>query len=910
MTDEHPELAWTDIWARMDRDERHQATEAFVRWLRHGPDNVVNNYAPGFLRAFARHVRFRPNTLKQMKPRNLAALLAKHCRGFFDERDWPLLFQSHYMDNHAALMCRFLDLCGIPHDDTGAVTVKFDPPPDVLPVAEMLTQEYGRDVVIRYFMVLLLHEPGSWAFVRPALRMLLADEDATACSPQEPPPDVEEDAEEASGLPPELGDEFTQLDRVLIDQIVTTAAREERGLSPEQLLDLIGTVHALDTRRNRTYFHLGLMDALLPMQDPDVNRPEMNDKRREWYLAGLLAGFARKRDMDSLLEWIERCQGDFQRAAATPGGAGASMANTLFDVLTDADHDQPALTLLRGQIETTGPGLRWAALNRASGLLRDGEIAAAKAILDVLHDFIKETGCETDDEEKIGFCARVCRKIGQAYQAAGDLVKARKFFAQLLENPSFVNADLLADIGLAEAGFATLQQVSLGGDGEQRSNTREALESGRPRFEEAIARFGDEATHAHYLLAVSAYLEYMDKRSNDEIRESALRHAESALAGMLGSKQEPAYRRLGLLGRCRFMLATMRLASLDPALALAAKRQWDRIDPDAGLFAEEHLAKVLDWAELVDRNLALEIGESIWRTRGGTALTLLRGHDWLAESPWLRGRLVDLARDENQARQERFDLWTLLVPALIRAGDSALAEEGLDTLESLVDDDVSTLGDAFLEWITAPENTDPVWTEADRLRARYRVLRRQGNDEQSFAELRNLFFALRNHDPEEATQLIGLFKEQNAPPEFWRDLTVPECATETPDDDREDIEVRLREGEQVRVLFIGGNEIQARYDERIRGRITRDWPGVEIEFEHTGWSSNWGTIVDKLRKKAEASDAVVLMSMMRTMLGRTMRAALNDPPRPWVPCTGRGHDALERSIRRAVIVGMKKKNKP
>ena len=61
--------------------------------------------------------------------------------------------------------------------------------------------------------------------------------------------------------------------------------------------------------------------------------------------------------------------------------------------------------------------------------------------------------------------------------------------------------------------------------------------------------------------------------------------------------------------------------------------------------------------------------------------------------------------------------------------------------------------------------------------------------------------------------------------------------------------------------------------------------------------------VDKLRKLARESDAVVLMSMMRPLLGRTIRAALNDPPRLWVPCTGRGKQALTESIRRAAIVG-------
>ncbi len=37
------------------------------------------------------------------------------------------------------------------------------------------------------------------------------------------------------------------------------------------------------------------------------------------------------------------------------------------------------------------------------------------------------------------------------------------------------------------------------------------------------------------------------------------------------------------------------------------------------------------------------------------------------------------------------------------------------------------------------------------------------------------------------------------------------------------------------------------------------------------------------RDPAEA-DVVVIMTMMRTLLGRHVREALNDPPRPWVLC--------------------------
>jgi hypothetical protein len=118
------------------------------------------------------------------------------------------------------------------------------------------------------------------------------------------------------------------------------------------------------------------------------------------------------------------------------------------------------------------------------------------------------------------------------------------------------------------------------------------------------------------------------------------------------------------------------------------------------------------------------------------------------------------------------------------------------------------------------------------------------------------------------------------------------------------IETRLRAGEAVQVLFIGGNETQARYDALIREELTAQWPGLRIRFEHTGWSSNWGRDVDRLLRLAKASDAVVIMHMIRTMLGRALRERV---VRPWVPCTGTGRGMLLQSIREAALVGVEQR---
>ena len=81
---------------------------------------------------------------------------------------------------------------------------------------------------------------------------------------------------------------------------------------------------------------------------------------------------------------------------------------------------------------------------------------------------------------------------------------------------------------------------------------------------------------------------------------------------------------------------------------------------------------------------------------------------------------------------------------------------------------------------------------------------------------------------------------------------------------------------------------------------------MRLVFEHTGWSSNWGRDVPRLLKAAGESDAVVLMPMMRTMLGRTLREKIDCP---WIACTSTGKGGMLSSVRCAAMVAVEQKLK-
>lgn len=107
--------------------------------------------------------------------------------------------------------------------------------------------------------------------------------------------------------------------------------------------------------------------------------------------------------------------------------------------------------------------------------------------------------------------------------------------------------------------------------------------------------------------------------------------------------------------------------------------------------------------------------------------------------------------------------------------------------------------------------------------------------------------------------------------------------------------------EPVLVLFVGGTEVQARYVKQIERSVRdRHGGGVRVEWFLTGWTGNWIDDAKRIEAKLPGASVLILMSFVRTMLGRRLRRAAGRAQVPWVACTGHGRAALEDAIDRAV----------
>ena len=888
-------IKWTEIWKLFEPDEQHEACLCLIENFKENRSGVVTRRV---LRRVAEGTGSRLPTVEALledNPNKIAATIRTRAAALLDEESWCSLFTSYYTRRKSGLLSEFLDQVGIEHDEHGvARSNDFSRPSQELvakAVANLL-RSYTVKELARYFAVLVRHRQG-WDFVaveRDRLLQIIGSERTS----EERSAVAQAESAAASSM------EFTVLDRVLIEQVVRAAMQIEGSLDAVQVEELIETTARLSDKWYRAQFHLGFMDVLLPGRAPRFERPGDNQQRRAWYLAGVIAGLVRSHDTAGLHKVCDERGDDLRTTLTDPGGPGASIARTAFRLLLETGRITDGVKILRGQLDYLGLDFANEALETATLFIRQANFEAAKALVDELtqHSF--------DEDEEAGveiFQLQLSRRRAQCLQAAGDFEGAEREYREILKTGEDKSSpDLLADIGLAKGRFRSLADVRLPEGLEERIAMRESLARGEDCFHEAVERFGSRSPKAAYALAVLGYLRwrFATEKEKEARREQAAVSASAAVSSILSSEYAAVYRELGALGQSYFMLAVARMSGLDDVQGREAMAAWQAITEEAGRLPLPDLKVLMQAAEPYSSAIADAIAESVWNYRREEATSILIDGPWMSRSPRLRTAVISIARQEQTPRTERIRLWKALIPQLIKANDFVFAEEGLSELEKLAQTETDCA--SVLDFYADRKNYDPVLKEADAGWARIYLLRRLGRDAECVAELRRLFFVVRDNQPWEAEQILQAAEDWNLDPRLREQLraAMPRLESEA----SPNVEERLRRGESVRIVFIGGNEVQARYDVDVREEIREKWPGVNVHFEHTAWSSNWGREIDRLTGRANEADAVVLMYMMRTMLGRQLRAALK---KPWIPCTSTGKGGILLSLQRAARVGLEQR---
>ena len=891
-------LNWQNLFCGLSEDDRislislwnqeSKGDSRTAKWLKDAWEHHVKKLAS--------RMRVRPKFLLKVPESDLIRKMSFHAAGIIKDNDlWEYLFRCFYFNFRTNLMCDFLDALEIPHNAEGEIDDGFHEQPTkevFINALKIMAQSHDQKQVSHYVRTLLLMGEGDsqsiWLHLRDAWKAVQNELSDNGTNELEA--DTPSGVEENQTLPISNIDEFTTLDEIIIHQIVASASHELGALSHDKLDDMIQELIELNHHRTRNYFHLGYAESLVFNREPDMKRPELNDERKGWYVCGALVGSDRRGDKHQYTKIFKSHQDIVSKSLESKGYLPVAFSNHLMSTFAAAGEHYFAKKMLKVRLQQQNSVRDFVeGLKIAEHLLHQDSAEQALEYLSVLDSF-------ADHKVHPSYRIQLKRRLAQAKQQLGLFRDAQTSLEEVLQEKE--TPELFADLGMVKAGIRSIREVHIPNHEDQRYALFKALEKGGDSFKRAIDLGKSNPTNAHYLLAISNYLNFF-KNKAEGARKAACEHARSAISGMMSSASKSVYQSSGLLGGAQFVEVCALAHSFDESAASKIANKWECISEDSGSFPSVDLAFLLDGLVLIDGKVAADVAFSIWRYhqdeawdvfKTTQAFTIILEH---ARHELLEA-VIAFVRNENVASSVRFEMSRELLNGLRgRAVNHKLrliAEEALDQLEILACKEES-LGNLFLENIKESHFYAPFWTEEDALWAQVRISRRYGNDSHCEAVLPRLFYMYRDEKPFMAEQVVEQFRSWSIANE-----TCDELERSLPTRDRKEIEGSPR---AVNLVFIGGNETQEKYDESVRRWLEDNLPNVSIHFEHTGWSSNWGREVDRLLNIIDQSHAVIIMQMIRTQLGRTLR---KKSTRPWIPCTGTGLGAIKGSVMEAVRV--------
>ena len=646
----------------------------------------------------------------------------------------------------------------------------------------------------------------------------------------------------------------------------------------------------LNANRHRTWFHLGFLDTI-EGREPDADTIESSERARGWYLAGAVRALARRRDSPAIEELYDRHLSDGRRLLGDRHEAGAEVALLLFNALCDGGRRADALVALAPTaVWKGGADFFDRLLKEARVLLAASRAADASPIVGLLSDAL-DVLRRGDERPRAGLVEEVALLRALADRLHGGFERAAETLTPVANLAiAALAAQARSDLGLVACRIRSLAEVRLPASAADLPSTARSLAPGRDAFAKGSVPENPRRAQADYALGVF----HLASGAVEEARVPL----ERAVAALLGG--DAVAEGHGVLARARLYLGLALAESLDTGRALEAT---DHALAGAKALGAETpvyvLARILIALAAQRAELGARAVAALYDVVGDRLLDAAAGSGLLAGHEALRETLAARAEDPRRSRPARAADALALLRESLACHDVPRATRALANLEDLADDADGRA--RLLALLEVRSNYDPAWDATEASDARVRLLEADGRYAEAAGLLTAMAHEVVSKDAERGLVVAEGVLERiagygRALPdaglvarvEALRRAAAPELPT-----------VRRPVG---RVYVVGGNEVQARYEAWLREEVARRWPDVALDFDFTGWSSNWGRELPVIERRVADADAVVIMRFIRTMLGRALREFCGRHAKPWVACTGHGRDSLLGAIERAVAL--------
>ncbi len=695
----------------------------------------------------------------------------------------------------------------------------------------------------------------------------------------------------------------TALDRHFIAQIVREVRRQKEDLASARntLLPLLGELEKLDPLRLQTSFLPGLLDA---MTEAGVGLSVAGDNvyRRSWYLAGFAQGLMRTRTHAEMAAWIRSLSREYRSALfnVDPRAAGLVMENLVFEWLPKASEHVLASEILRAQA-AQNPSFVRGQLALAFRCRDSRDRKAMKGVLGQvdsgsLHSLEEiEPGCLAMMEYLLGELRRMESRFADAeqhYQKAMASAEADKVpgLSELVLVLSDLQISDVQDLVISERSVRELR----GGLVRARDILERQLKISSDWLPRLLAALHDLLVQQRHLLG--------PEMIGGTMRGVVADLDSSASTSRFGAE---------FVQRIEAWAAIADLMAVNGELAAESTRSlalWlDSVLPDQRP-PSEFLYRALEGSIACGVSDATDLAETLLKSFGAGSLDRLPIEDIARHSPAVAsGILVHLREEGRGIRPEaRFHFAGKLIHALLKSTGERVAEavaDAFDLMQQLAMLHQGVRADFERLCLREGDNLAACLDPDSRLEALLAVAQ-AADDAEWCAKAAKLLLprAVQREDDGFLEELIELVEAtgygDEVPGHYRHRLKERHQRTESA--------IRLRSYSEVRLVYVGGNEIQQQYEEAIAETLRQKFPGIMVRFHFPGWTSNWHVELEAVQNTLSSVKprVVVLSTLVRTQFGRNLRRLLGESNIQWRSCTGRGRASIERALRGAIAVSI------
>jgi hypothetical protein len=891
-----------ECWELLGASNRQAAITAF---LSHGAERVDKDL-PGFKK-------------EVLKLSGVAPIIK-----LFD--GWPLSLQvrkslqlfdknrlADYRDNlvrywllveHRPLICATLDAAGIPNEN-GYIDDDYNEATIDMWQKGMAALWAHEELPVRLYLGYVLigtRKPGAegiWEVLAKALGKGSAKEGVPETLKVIAVPPGKNDAmveivDQVQAARAEDSGEFLLYEQEIIKALVRGAISRTDAVDAEDAVEMARQVIDAAAGRARCFFLLGFAQALHRRKPDLTDIPGVNPDRAAWFFGGYVHGLARHSDGKAIVAFLHESSELFKEFIKTPAHEAFKqsqgiMAQALAQA-EDAKLFSELAEAVRGELEEL-ERLSYLMMGEAMARELSGrkQYVEALELTRVLKRIIEDMG-PSEEPEYVRFAA-VMRKALQRREAIatlgrGDLEAARAMFGKLAADGSArEKVEARAWIAMTNAEHTDFFDVFP-------SATKEDFVKSGERMQAVVREIATQGMgNAKFSPTVSTcagMAEYCRRNYG-----AAYIHFRDAADAIMQEGRSPTSRAYLWV---RFMRSAAQLMSMEitaPEVIIAdfAAVVDSRVKPASWFYVE-----LVESASLFpDHRLLPLVLAAVPDADGEKHFLAYQNADILPRDAQKRQAYAQWLPGSKRRKQEIVEQLCQVVRWDLAAGKTEAAELALDALEQLAEES-EPFAERFLQLLGEPGLVPEIMDEATQTELRLRLLlrlRRETDALQHMLErFRKAASAQNSWQREQSLELLGELRATGADLSQVNVLIAKLEAEFAANNQQNDIIARAG---ALRIIYVGGNEIQQRYEPEIRAELATEYPDLTVDFEYPGWSSNWGAVADGIKARLSNYQGLVLSYFVRTIFGRTIRKmCTNDCP--WWAAPGHGKASIKRGI--------------